>query len=58
MVVLGCTRSAQKIIHLNDKYCKGNKSKQLWQISAEEFNNVIDINIKGVTNVIHRFVPR
>lgn len=96
--VLGCARSAHKISHLNEEFCKGNKPKQfsvvdvvndadvkrwseevtssfgaptfllnnasiinnnayLWQISAEEFNNVIDINIKGVTNVIRHFVP-
>jgi len=34
-----------------------NNNAYLWQISAEEFNNVIDINIKGVTNVIRHFVP-
>lgn len=34
-----------------------NSNSYLWQISAEEFNNVIDINIKGTTNVIRHFVP-
>ena len=34
-----------------------NNNAYLWEISAEEFNNVIDINIKGVTNVIRHFVP-
>lgn len=34
----------------NNNYC-------LWQISAEEFGNVIDINIKGTANVIRHFVP-
>jgi len=34
-----------------------NNNAYLWQISAEEFSNVIDINIKGVANVIRHFVP-
>ena len=34
-----------------------NKNSNLWQISAEEFNSVIDVNIKGTTNVIRHFVP-
>ena len=34
-----------------------NSNLCLWQISAEEFNNVIDINIKGTTNLIRHFVP-
>jgi len=34
-----------------------NNNLCLWQISAEEFSNVIDINIKGTTNVIRHFVP-
>ncbi len=29
----------------------------LWQISAEECDRLIDVNIKGVTNVIRHFVP-
>ena len=34
-----------------------NNNAYLREISAEEFNNVIDINIKGVTNVIRHLVP-
>jgi NAD(P)-dependent dehydrogenase (short-subunit alcohol dehydrogenase family) len=34
-----------------------NRSAPLWEISAEEFGNVIDVNIKGVANVIRHFVP-
>lgn len=29
----------------------------LWEISAQDFSNIIDINIKGVANVIRSFVP-
>lgn len=29
----------------------------LWNISSEEFSQVIDVNIKGVANVIRHFVP-
>lgn len=34
-----------------------NGNAPLWEISADEFSRVIDINIKGVTNVIRHFVP-
>ena len=34
-----------------------NRSAPLWELSASEFSEVIDINIKGVTNVIRHFVP-
>ena len=34
-----------------------NTNAPLWEISADEFSRVIDINIKGVTNVIRHFVP-
>jgi len=35
-----------------------NRNAPLWKISAEEFDKVIDVNIKGVANVIRHFVPR
>lgn len=34
-----------------------NKLAPLWQVSAEEFDRLIDVNIKGVANVIRHFVP-
>jgi len=34
-----------------------NKNAPLWKISEKEFSSVIDINIKGVVNVIRHFVP-
>jgi NAD(P)-dependent dehydrogenase (short-subunit alcohol dehydrogenase family) len=34
-----------------------NRNAPLWQVAAEEFNPVIDVNIKGVANVIRHFVP-
>ena len=34
-----------------------NYSAQLWNISSEEFSQVIDVNIKGTANVIRHFVP-
>lgn len=34
-----------------------NPIKPLWQLSADEFDPVIDVNIKGVANVIRHFVP-
>ena len=34
-----------------------NRNAPLWTIPAAEFDPVIDINIKGVANVIRHFVP-
>lgn len=34
-----------------------NRNAPLWRVPALEFSQVIDVNIKGVTNVIRHFVP-
>ena len=34
-----------------------NRNARLWEIGAPEFSDVIDVNIKGVANVIRHFVP-
>jgi len=34
-----------------------NKNARLWEVPADEFSRVIDVNIKGVANVIRHFVP-
>jgi len=34
-----------------------NRNAPLWEISAQEFSDVIDVNIKGVANVIRHFAP-
>jgi NAD(P)-dependent dehydrogenase (short-subunit alcohol dehydrogenase family) len=34
-----------------------NKLAPLWQIPGEEFSRLIDVNIKGVANVIRHFIP-
>lgn len=34
-----------------------NRNTKLWEVPAQEFSDVIDVNIKGVTNVIRHFVP-
>ncbi len=34
-----------------------NTPKPLWQVPAAEFNRLIDVNIKGVANVIRYFAP-
>ncbi len=34
-----------------------NKPAPLWAVPAREFNQLIDVNIKGVANVIRHFVP-
>lgn len=34
-----------------------NRNAPLWEIGAEEFDSVIDVNIKGVANMIRHFAP-
>jgi NAD(P)-dependent dehydrogenase (short-subunit alcohol dehydrogenase family) len=34
-----------------------NKNAPLWEVSASEFSQVIDCNLKGVANIIRHFVP-
>ncbi|HHY84563.1 MAG TPA: SDR family oxidoreductase [Verrucomicrobia bacterium] len=34
-----------------------NRNARLWELSAEEFDAVIDVNVKGAANVIRHFVP-
>jgi NAD(P)-dependent dehydrogenase (short-subunit alcohol dehydrogenase family) len=34
-----------------------NQNMPLWQVPAEEFDRLIDVNVKGVANVIRHFVP-
>jgi NAD(P)-dependent dehydrogenase (short-subunit alcohol dehydrogenase family) len=34
-----------------------NLNAPLWQVPAEEFDRVIDVNVKGVANVIRHFLP-
>jgi NAD(P)-dependent dehydrogenase (short-subunit alcohol dehydrogenase family) len=34
-----------------------NRNAPLWKLSADEFDPVIDVNIKGVTNVLRHFLP-
>jgi NAD(P)-dependent dehydrogenase (short-subunit alcohol dehydrogenase family) len=34
-----------------------NENARLWEVSAENFARVIDVNVKGVANVIRHFTP-
>lgn len=34
-----------------------NKNARLWEVSAEEFSQVMDINVKGTVSVIRHFLP-
>lgn len=34
-----------------------NPNAPVWEVSAEDFDAVIDVNIKGVANVLRHFVP-
>jgi len=34
-----------------------NKNNKIWEVSAEEFDMVMDTNIKGVANVLRHFLP-
>lgn len=34
-----------------------NRNAPLWEVSAQEFSDLVDVNLKGVANVIRHFVP-
>jgi NAD(P)-dependent dehydrogenase (short-subunit alcohol dehydrogenase family) len=34
-----------------------NENAPLWEVSAEEFSRVVDVNVKGTANVIRHFTP-
>jgi NAD(P)-dependent dehydrogenase (short-subunit alcohol dehydrogenase family) len=34
-----------------------NRNAPLWELSADEFDAIIDVNIKGVANVLRHFLP-
>jgi NAD(P)-dependent dehydrogenase (short-subunit alcohol dehydrogenase family) len=34
-----------------------NRNAHLWEIGAQEFSDVVDVNLKGTANVIRHFVP-
>ncbi len=34
-----------------------NRNAPLWEVPADEFDRVIDVNLKGVANVIRHFLP-
>jgi len=34
-----------------------NRNAPLWEVSAQEFSDVMDVNVKGCANVIRHFVP-
>lgn len=34
-----------------------NRNARLWEVPVEEFSQVVDVNVKGVANVIRHFVP-
>jgi NAD(P)-dependent dehydrogenase (short-subunit alcohol dehydrogenase family) len=34
-----------------------NKNAPLWQVPGDEFDQIMDVNVKGVANVIRHFVP-
>jgi NAD(P)-dependent dehydrogenase (short-subunit alcohol dehydrogenase family) len=34
-----------------------NRNARLWEISAQEFSQVMDVNVKGIVNVVRHFLP-
>ncbi|KAD4179557.1 hypothetical protein E3N88_28148 [Mikania micrantha] len=34
-----------------------NKNNRLWEVPEEEFNAVIDTNLKGIANILRHFIP-
>ena len=39
------------------KVAQGNRNAPLWKVPADEFSRVVDVNVKGVANVIRHFLP-
>lgn len=35
-----------------------NATRPLWEVPADEFDAVVDVNVKGVANVLRHFAPR
>lgn len=33
------------------------RSGKLWELDVEDFDNVIDTNVKGIANILRHFVP-
>ncbi|XP_022994447.1 NADPH-dependent pterin aldehyde reductase-like isoform X2 [Cucurbita maxima] len=34
-----------------------NRNGKIWEVDAQEFDNVIDTNVKGIANVMRHFIP-
>ena len=34
-----------------------NKNNKIWEVTAEEFDSVLDTNVKGTANVLRHFIP-
>ena len=34
-----------------------NRNNRLWEVPVEEFDAVIDTNIKGIANMLRHFIP-
>lgn len=34
-----------------------NRNNKVWEVPQEEFDNVIDTNIKGIANIMRHFIP-
>jgi len=34
-----------------------NKNKKMWEVPSEEFDLVMDTNLKGTANVLRHFIP-
>ena len=34
-----------------------NRNNKIWEVPVEEFDNVIDTNVKGLANVLRHFIP-
>lgn len=34
-----------------------NRNNRLWEVPVEEFDAVIDTNVKGIANMLRQFIP-
>lgn len=51
-----CTRHGSPDLLLNNAGII-NRNARLWELSASEFDTVVDVNIKGVANCVRHFMP-
>src|SRR5580692_6844024 len=55
--VIGCGRSEKQLAELWAAFPAPNSLAPLWEIDTDEFDTLIDVNVKGVFHVLKAFIP-